>query len=120
MHCFKCQRDFDSVDGRCPFCGQQVENDVRVLTPEEKEKYDGVTIESDGSAYEEKGGQNQQPGRRVYVKQIRMGRSGWASKLALYFFIAALAMLVIFFLIPTALIAVGVGVLIWFILGFFR
>lgn len=120
MRCFKCQKEFDSDSAVCPYCGYQVESDVRILTPEEKEKYDGITIESDGNAYKESDEPQRQKGRKIYVRQIRMGRTGWGSKLALYFLLAAVVALFIFFIIPTALVAVGVGVLIWFILDLFR
>lgn len=43
MRCTNCNNEIDIETNECRYCG---ENTVRILTPEEKNGYDGLTIDS--------------------------------------------------------------------------
>jgi len=123
MVCPNCSRNVDDAHETCPYCGAELTANVRVMSAEEKRNYGGITIENE----EEPSGREEdwrQKGRQngVFVRQIRFGslRGGWMMKLIIGLCVAAIASFFLFVFLPLALIAVAVGVVIWFILRMLR
>lgn len=123
MKCSNCNQEFDHAFDQCPYCGTENSNAVRILTPEEKMKYDGITIESETNHQEERayGSQNtyrQDP--RVYVKKINLGSSNWVSRVVVFAIIAAILSFLLFVALPVALVGIGIGVIVWTVLSFLK
>lgn len=49
MVCSFCHHEFDEALTECPYCHRIVEKDAHSLTVEERESFDGATIEVDGT-----------------------------------------------------------------------
>lgn len=121
MRCSKCDREVDASIGKCLYCAEAEAEKVRILTPEEKLRYQGVTIDTGGEDRES----SQQYRRRkanpgFYIKQINLNGSSWLSKFMIFAILAAIAAFILLVALPVALVGIGVGVLVWIVLGFFK
>ena len=54
MKCGFCGREVDKGALECPYCHYRFEVDAQVLTPNERDTFEGVTIEEDGSTVDNK------------------------------------------------------------------
>lgn len=117
----KCGRSLDAATGRCPHCEEQ-EGKVRVLTPEEKRSYEGVTIDTDGAdgGRQERERARARGGRRIFIRKVDVSGSDWLTKLIIFAVIAAIAAFVLFIALPVALVGIGIAVLVWLVLSFFQ
>lgn len=112
MHCTVCGQETGSMtESRCKNC--RPEPDVQILTPEEREKFHGVTIDSDGGRQDD-GQQRHSTGtgqnQGVYIRQVSFGSGGGLiSKIV----IAAIIAAIIFFVLPLALFVAGGLALFW-------
>ena len=84
MKCDFCGREVNSGTTECPYCHYQFKIDAKVLSPNERDTFDGVTIEEDGSssssasprnAKEEQNREYQQ-GNRTYGQRQQNGFGG--------------------------------------------
>ena len=104
---------------------------VRVLTKEEKDSYEGITIDEDGNEADYSSYQQKEKPRyyRVYSSQSPFSRgfsmsslifgSDWRTRLVrIAALIGVTAVLVLFvsFVLPVLLGALGLGLAVWFIL----
>lgn len=115
MRCAKCGEAIIGSEEKCKIC-EGLEQDIRVLSPDERDRFKGLTIQQgqetpsdpdrDGS-YEYR---NEGPGHRVYVRQVSFGSSsmGWIAKLLLLLFF----LFVLFIALPVALVSIAI-VIIW-------
>jgi RNA polymerase subunit RPABC4/transcription elongation factor Spt4 len=72
MRCERCQTEFDNDSKVCPECGHSV-GTVEVLSPEEREDFRGLTIESPGPKEKPSAGYSyeyQDSGKGVYVRRF--------------------------------------------------
>jgi len=119
MHCSKCNYDLDE-NGKCSHCENTAK--VHVMSREESAAYHGVTI--DDSAAEEQKARSAYRQRnsygKIYMKNIGLGSSSWLVKLSIFLILAAIAVFVLFVALPVALIAGGIGIIIWLVLTFIR
>lgn len=53
MLCDFCRHEFDDSLTECPYCHKKVDIEAKSLTREERDSFDGTTIEMEGSAGEE-------------------------------------------------------------------
>ena len=53
MLCEFCQHEFDDSLTECPYCHKKVDIEAKSLTREERDSFDGTTIEMEGSGGEE-------------------------------------------------------------------
>jgi hypothetical protein len=126
MRCVKCDQEIDEKTGRCNQCGEMMSENIRVLTPEEKSHYNGVTIDTSDNREDSRGENiNQQyyqerPNQRVYVKNVNLNQSNWLAKVAIFLIIAAIAAFMVFIALPIVLIGIGVGIVVWLVLSFFK
>ena len=126
MRCVKCDQEIDEKTGRCNQCGETMSENIRVLTPEEKSHYNGVTIDTNDN-HEDSRGENinrqyyqERPNQRVYVKNVNLNQSNWLAKVAIFLIIAAIAAFMVFIALPIVLIGIGVGLVVWLVLSFFK
>ena len=49
MKCSFCGKELERGTQECPYCHCSIEAEVQVLRPEERDTFDGVTIEQDGN-----------------------------------------------------------------------
>ena len=120
MKCPTCGREIAPPDKECPDCAAR-EAQVKVLTPAERENFQGVTLDSgptgeragEGSySYESKG-----PHHRVYVRRVSFGgkTSPWTKLVIL-----AVIGVVVFVILPMFFFFFAAAGLIWFILSLLR
>jgi hypothetical protein len=126
MRCVKCDQEIDEKTGRCNRCGEMMSENIRVLTPEEKSHYNGVTIDTSDN-HEDSRGENvnqeyyqERPNPRVYVKNVNLNQSNWLAKVAILLIIAAIAAFMVFIALPIVLIGIGIGIVVWLVLSFFK
>lgn len=68
MKCEFCGREVAPGTLECPYCHYQFKVDAKVLSPDERDTFDGVTIEEDGRAFDH-GAENAEHGRELYQEQ---------------------------------------------------
>lgn len=128
MNCRRCNKELRG-SMKCEFCGyENVEGNVREMTHTEKNFYNGITIDEDGTEY----GEQRQSGRnfrhnRIYVN---MGDSGIFSrllgkfltalisgntlaKIALSLIFIAFATLMFFIALPVVFFLIALGIAFW-------
>ena len=49
MKCNFCGREVDNAVMECPYCHYQFKREAQVLNPNDRDSFEGVTIEEDGS-----------------------------------------------------------------------
>lgn len=120
MECPNCSAHVEAGAGCCPHCGQELA--VKVLSRQERDNFDGITIEDSSTQGEGQGRYTgYDPGSRNKVKGINIAfeSSGWTGKLI----IAAVFALLIFFFLPLLLfilLAVGAVLATVWLLRLFR
>lgn len=139
MKCGFCGREVEKGVLECPYCHYRFEVDAQVLTPDERDTFDGVTIEEDGSTVDNKnvrqdgreqrgyGGQHAgQGGFRAgggYAgqqgPQIRVHNFGCGSSLLMTLLILGGLLALVFFLLPTFIVFAAIGAVVVFILRLF-
>ncbi|MDR7867438.1 MAG: hypothetical protein RIN56_11515 [Sporomusaceae bacterium] len=116
MKCPTCGRDTASHETGCPYC-RDSEAQVKVLTPAERENFQGVTLD-DGPEDERRdrydnAGQRQ----RVYVRHVSFGgKSSLLTKLVLL----AVVAVVVFVVLPMFFLFFAAVGLVWFIASLLR
>ena len=134
MKCDFCGREVNSGTTECPYCHYQFKIDAKVLSPNERDTFDGVTIEEDGSssssasprrAKEEQNREYQQ-GNRTYGQRqqngfggIRVHQFGCGSGILMTLLILGGILALFFFLLPTFLVFAAIGAVVVFVLRLF-
>ena len=137
MKCNFCGREVEDQVSECPYCHYQFKKDAQVLSANERDTFEGVTIEEDGSTkyHEEKrqeqpreerpqfgrqrreGGHEQQ--RQQVPPQFKVHTMGCSSGLLLTVIILAAIVGLFFFLLPTLVIFAAIGAVVVFLLRLF-
>lgn len=124
MRCSTCNREIDEAAGNCPHCAESEGQGVRVLSPEERTGYDGVTIDTGGEPEETREAHRSYyqngPRQKIYVKSIGLGSSNWLMKFIIFAAVAAIAAFLILVALPMTLLGIAVGVVVWLVLSLFR
>lgn len=111
--CLECGTEYQSGQEHCPACNAAL-NPVRVMTLNEREQFDGMTIEQDDNSG--KYGQYDKAGTksRVYVRQVKFssGGMGLITKLLIGAGLVALIMLVA---LPVMLVFLAAAVFGWLV-----
>ena len=122
MRCPKCGAEMETDNSICGRCAVET-GEVKVLRPDERDEFNGLTIQQGGEAdnttgfREETPGnyeyRSEGPGHRVYVRQVSFGSQsmGFLTKLL----IVAVILFLIFVALPVALIVLAVSSLIWWL-----
>jgi hypothetical protein len=123
MRCPKCNEEFDGAGSMCDRCAA-AEAEVKVLRPDERDEFQGLTIQqtndsAPGDVYQNgpTGGnyeyRSEGPGHRVYVRQVSFGSKPWGFLTKLL--IAALVLFFIFVALPLALLLMFVFSVLWWL-----
>lgn len=111
MQCSKCGTQFEGDSQFCPNCQPA----VRVLTPEERENFEGMTIQD--TEYRGNGDRDYSgTGRRVYVKHIQLGPGGLLGRIILGLVVAGLIVVAL----PFMIFILGAALLGWMLTRMFR
>lgn len=112
MHCASCGLPVGEEETHCPHCGQPVSN-VTVLSPNEREAFNGVTIEQDGAGRsDERQGTDRE---HVYFRHVYVGGNNkWSGLITLLLVCFAVAVL-LFFAVPLVLLITAAAFVLWFI-----
>ena len=122
MKCPKCGVEMEIDSSICRHCAAET-GEVKVLRPDERDGFNGLTIQQDGEAdnttgfREETPGnyeyRSEGPGHRVYVRQVSFGSQpfGFLTKLV----IAAMILFFIFVALPVALVIMVIFSLVWWL-----
>ena len=136
MKCGFCGREVEKGVLECPYCHYRFEVDAQVLTPHERDTFDGVTIEEDGSTVDNKnvsGGQGrgyeqgsygrgqsyEQGQQRQQTPGIKVHTFGCGSGLLMTLLILGGILALVFFLLPTFIVFAAIGAVVVFILRLF-
>lgn len=126
MKCDFCGREIEDRLSECPYCHYQLKRDTQVLSPDERDTFEGITIEEDGStrsseAFDERSDrfkryeQSQQPQQPHFKVRTFNLSSGILMTLLIIGGILAL----FFFLLPAFLVFAAVGAVVVFLLKLF-
>ncbi|HWR31242.1 MAG TPA: hypothetical protein VN631_15555 [Negativicutes bacterium] len=122
MKCPKCNEEMDEDSSSCRRCSVD-DAEVKVLRPDERDDFKGLTIQQNGNTadepeYREDTPGNYEyrsegPGHRVYVRQVSFGSKpfGFLTKLV----IAAMILFFIFVALPVALVLMAVFSIVWWL-----
>ena len=121
MRCPKCGGEMETDSSICSRCAAET-GEVKVLRPDERDDFNGLTIQQGGESEnttgfrEETPGnyeyRSEGPGHRVYVRQVSFGsHMGFLTKLL----IVAVILFLVFVALPIALIVLAVSSLIWWL-----
>lgn len=111
MQCSKCGAQFEGDGTFCPNCRPA----VRVLSPEERENFRGITIE-DTDFRNDREQEYSDTGRRVYVKHIQLGTGNLLQRIILGLVIAGLIVVAL----PFMMFILGAALLGWMLTRLFR
>lgn len=121
MRCPKCGGEMETDSSICSRCAAET-GEVKVLRPDERDDFNGLTIQQGGESEnttgfrEETPGnyeyRSEGPGHRVYVRQVSFGsHMGFLTKLL----IVAVILFLVFVALPIALIVLALSSLIWWL-----
>ena len=135
MKCGFCGREVEKGVLECPYCHYRFEVDAQVLTPDERDTFEGVTIEQDGSTVDNKNMTNgqgagyEQGTRDGYGQgsysgqqqgpQIKVHHFGCGSSILMTLLILGGILALFFFLLPTFIVFAAIGAVVVFILRLF-
>ncbi|HEY8464586.1 MAG TPA: zinc ribbon domain-containing protein [Bacillota bacterium] len=115
MHCYECQAEINPDSQTCPYCGARL-HQVEVLSPEERENFQGLTIDASD---EKEGSQDHydqeyeyyNPLKGVYVRRFSFGngKGGFLNQLAIGLIVLGL----LFLAFPLLFIFAGVLLFGW-------
>ena len=122
MRCPKCNEEIDGEGSVCRKCSGGTA-EVKVLRPDERDDFRGLTIQQNGDSADEHGYRDgtsenyeyrsEGPGHRVYVRQVSFGSKplGLLTKLI----IAIVILFFIFVALPVALLLMAVFSVLWWL-----
>ena len=122
MRCPECNEEIANIGSDCEKCGHKAV-EVKVLRPDERDDFQGLTIQQGGGPAGESlytAGQSgsyeyrsEGPGHRVYVRQVSFGSKpfGFLTKLI----VIAVILFLVFIALPVALVLMAVFSLLWWL-----
>ena len=133
MKCEFCGREVENTVVECPYCHYQFKREAQVLNPNERDSFEGITIEEDGSANdggskakyqyqtkEEYTRHDQAKQQRTTVNpQFKVYTMGCSSGILMTLLILGGILALFFFLLPTFSIFAAIGAVVVFILRLF-
>lgn len=117
MKCAICGRELGGEE-KCQYCRPEPAQEVQILTPEERENFQGMTLGDEATERNERGYyQHDGAGPRIYVKQVSFGSgtSIW-TKLIIMLVLGVF----VFLVLPLAFFVIAGVSLAWLILRLIR
>lgn len=132
MKCDFCGHEVAPGTVECPYCHYRFKIDAQVLSPEERDTFEGVTIDESAGTEENKSareGAVYDSGADAYDSynqrqqqvppNIKVHTFGCGSGILITFLILCGIVAVIFFLLPTFIVFAAVGAIVLFIMRLF-
>lgn len=116
MRCSNCNNEIDVESSQCKYCNAEI---VRVLTDEERNKYDGITIDSSGKEDYYKEATDQNNYDKIYVKTYNTNNS-FLTKVVFIILGLIISGFLFFVALPITVIVISIAVFIWILLGYMR
>lgn len=116
MRCLECGTEYQPGQEQCSVCKASL-NQVKVMTPEEREQFGGMTIEQQDSERKDRFQGYSQNKNRVYFRQVSFGSGSSMGFLTKLIIGAGIAALVMFVALPLMLMFAAAAIFAWF---FFR
>jgi hypothetical protein len=105
---------------------EQEESKVRVMSPDERNAYDGITIEEGGGqesrSRQEQYGRDFGRGFQLHTfgwKDLLFGQKNMLQRVLMLAGIAAVLAFLFFVAVPVIIVMLGVGVVVWLVLQLF-
>jgi hypothetical protein len=118
MRCSTCGYELDE-NGKCQNCSSEAAK-VHVMSQEEKDGYNGVTIEETSSGRSHFKEEPKSGNRKIYINTFGLGNSNWLVKVSLFVLVVAILAFVVFVALPVILVGAAIGIIVWLILSFIR
>lgn len=115
MECERCGGQLDE-EGRCPSCEAGGER-VRIMTREEKNAYQGITIEEGEAEEDIRFERREAPWRRV--RWTSLGTSSWSDRLVVGLVIAGIVAFIFFVALPIVALMLLIGIAGWLLARLF-
>lgn len=125
MKCDFCGREVEEKTLECPYCHYRFKVDAQVLTPNERDTFEGITIEEDGSTADSgvkiKDNSKQENFNDTYTQQpkIKVHSFNLSSGLLMTLLILGGILALFFFLLPTLIVFAAVGAVVVFLMRLF-
>ena len=135
MKCEFCGREVENTVLECPYCHYQFKRQAQVLNPNDRDSFEGVTIEEDGSTddggsktkyqyqtkeeYTRYDQANQRQQNTTIKPQFKVHTMGCGSGILLTLLILGGVLALFFFLLPTFMIFAAIGAVVVFFLRLF-
>lgn len=123
MKCSFCGRELNDGIKECPYCHCRIEKEVQVLRPEERDTFEGITIEQDADTDGRTRVEDPREERGAYGKnartQVRVHSFGCSSGILMTLLILGGILAIFFFVLPAFLIFAAIGVVVIFIMRLF-
>lgn len=125
MKCDFCGREVEKGVTECPYCHYQFKIEPQVLTSDERDTFEGVTIEEDGStsdsssAARERERQERERWQQNVPPRVKVHSFGCGSGMLMTLLILGGILALVFFLLPAFLVFAAIGAAVVFILRLF-
>ena len=135
MKCEFCGREVENTVLECPYCHYQFKRVAQALNPNERDSFEGVTIEEDGSTndggtktqyqyqtkeeYTRYDQANQRQQHTTIKPQFKVHTMGCGSGILMTLLILGGILALFFFLLPTFIVFAAIGAVVVFILRLF-
>ncbi len=132
MICNFCGHEVDDKVAECPYCHYIFDKDAQVLSREERDTFDGVTIDEEGNTedsskqrapgYTYEDGYRRERQEQQYQQQnpnIKVYPLGCGSSMLMTLLILGGILALFFFLLPTFLVFAAIGAVVVFFLRLF-
>ena len=132
MKCDFCGHEVAPGTVECPYCHYQFKIDAQVLSPEERDTFDGVTIDESADTADDRSAKadavydsgadaydSYNKRQRQVPPNIKVHTFGCGSGILITFLILCGIVAVIFFLLPTFIVFAAVGAIVLFIMRLF-
>lgn len=114
MYCEKCGNQLNPGETNCPICRHSID-EVEVLTPEEKNNFQGMTIEAIDNDEKDRYRDEHRTGQqKIYFKQTHLNLSG--TSLLTKLVIAAFVVFMVFIALPILLLILSLVLIGWLLL----
>lgn len=116
MRCANCGREIEPPANECRCCADG--GQVRELTPEERENFQGVTLSEEPAAGRDYTYESRGPHHRVYIRRMSFG--GGRTSIWTKLVILAVLGLLAFVVLPMFFLFFAIAGVVWFIVSLLR
>ena len=127
MKCDFCGREVPAGTVECPYCHYQFKIDAKVLSPDERDTFDGITIDENGSTEDTTGVKRTGDGysyeeyreEQQHNRGVKVHTFGCGSGLLMTLLILGGILALFFFLLPTFIVFAAIGAAVVFLMRLF-